>query len=86
MDYDYFFNLFTQLQFHTFDLNKMGSIQFRYKNYDLTHGEEIRNKFANAVYDLLSYYENSIDKFNNHTLINLLWFSGELTIRELNDN
>lgn len=84
MDYDYFFYLFTTLRFHTFDLERMGSLQFVYKNYDPTRIEKIRNGYADSVEYLLSYYENSIGRFHDHILINLLRFSGKLTFRELN--
>ena len=83
MDYDYFFHLFTLLHFHTFDLDKMGSVQFVYKKYDPSKTKEISSRYADSVYELLSYYESCVSSFNNHILINLLRFSGKLKISEL---
>ncbi len=83
MDYDYFHYLFTMLQFHTFDLDKMGSIRFVYKLYDTGRSEEIKSRFADSVHELLSCYENNVSSNNSHVLINLLRFSNKLSIDKL---
>lgn len=83
MDYDYFNYLFTLLGFHTFDIDKMGSIEFAYKVYDQTKKDEIRNNYAESIYSLLNYYESYVSKTNQHILVNLLRFSGKFKIIEL---
>ena len=83
MDYDYFNYLFTLLKFNTFDVEKMGSVEFVYRIYDPDRANEIRNNYADAIYDVLNYYEGYVSKTNQNILINLLRFSGKLTIREL---
>ena len=82
MDYDYFNYLFTLLRFNTFDVEKMKSIEFAYKIYDSNKTDEIRNRQADLIYDLLNYYESYVSKTNQHILINLLRFSGKLIITE----
>ena len=82
MDYDYFNYLFTVLRFNTFDVEKMGNIEFSYRVYDSDRAEEIRNHQADLIYDLLNYYEGYVSKTNQHILINLLRFSGKLIITE----
>ena len=81
MDYDYFNYLFTLLKFNTFDVEKMGSVEFVYRIYDPDRANEIRNNYADAIYDVLNYYEGYVSKTNQNILINLLRFSGKLTIR-----
>ena len=83
MDYDYFTYLFTILKFNTFDIDKMGTIEFAYRVYDNNKADEIRNYQASRIYDLLNYYEAYINKMNQHVLINMLRFSGKLKIREV---
>ena len=83
MDYDYFYYLFTMLRFHTFDMEKMGSIEFVYKDYDMNQREIKRANFADSVYRLISYYEGCVSNFNEHILMNMLMLSGKLTIHEL---
>ena len=83
MDYDFFHYLFTMLQFHTFDLDKMGKIQFVYKIYDSKRSKDIRSRYADSIFELMNYYESNVSRVNNHILINLLRFSGKLMICEL---
>lgn len=83
MDYDYFHYLFTMLRFNTMDIEKMGSIVFVYDIYNSEKRDEIRNKQADSIYALLSDYEQHISGTNQHVLINLLRFSGKLTIKEI---
>lgn len=83
MDYDYFNYLFTLLKFNTFDIQKMGVIEFAYRVYDEDRNIEIRNNYASAIYTLLNYYEKYVSNNNQHILINLLRFSGKLKIYEI---
>lgn len=83
MDYDYFNYLFTMLKFNTFEIEKMGSVEFVYNIYDPEKENEIRSKYAEKIYTVLSYYEQYVSKTNQHILINMLRFSGKLIIREL---
>lgn len=83
MDYDYFYYLFTLLKYNTFDIEKMGSVEFVYKIYNYDRKDEILDNYANAIYSLLNYYEGYVSRTNQHILINLLRFSGKLKIKEL---
>ena len=84
MDYDYFNYLFTLLNFNTFEIDKMGSIDFVRKLHETDDKlTEARNRFADTVYALLNYYEEYVNNGNQHILINLLRFSGRLRIREI---
>ncbi len=83
MDYDYFNYLFTKLKFNTFEVEKMGSIEFLYRIYDENKATSIRDDYADSVYKLINYYEEYVSNSNQHILINLLRFSGKLIIREL---
>ena len=82
MDYDYFNYLFTMLRFNTFEIEKMGNIEFLFSIYDDAKKDKIRNDHAEAVYKLLNKYEDDVSKTNQHILINLLRFSGKLIIKE----
>ncbi len=83
MDYDYFFYLFTMLQFHSFEIDKMGSIVFVYDEYDSSKSDEIRSRYTDAIYSLLNYYEDYMSQSRRNILINLLRFSGKLKIKQL---
>ena len=85
MDYDYFNYLFTLLRFHTFDVEKMGSIEFVYRVYDEKRENEIKANYVDAIYKLLNYYEGYVSHNNQHILINLLRFSGKLKIKDILD-
>ena len=83
MDYDYFNYLFTMLHFNTFEIDKMGSIEFVYTIYDPAKADEIRSKYADAIYDLFDYYEGYVSGTNRKILANLLRFSGKLKISDI---
>lgn len=85
MDYDYYNYLFTVLKFNTRDLEQMGKVSFVYKVYDTNRQNEIRASYADAVYDLINHYEQSICESGQHVLLNLLRFSGKLRIIDWND-
>lgn len=83
MDYDYFSYLFSLLGFDSASTKEMGVIEFVYSIYDKEKAEIIRKEFTGRVYRLLSYYEKSIGIVSNHALINRLYFSNKLIIKEL---
>lgn len=83
MDYDYFNYLFTILHFNAFELDKMGSIEFVYSIYNPQKADEIRSNYADAIYNLIDYYEGHVNGMKQKVLANLLRFSGKLKIREL---
>ena len=82
MDFDYFNYLFTLLKFNTFDIDKMGRIEFVYKLHS-DNSYEYRTQYADKVYRILNRYEKYVSQSSQHILINLLRFSGKLSIMEL---
>ncbi len=82
MDFDYFNYLFTLLKFNTFDIDKMGRIEFVYKLHS-DNSHEYRTQYADKVYRILNRYEKYVSQSSQHILINLLRFSGKLSIMEL---
>lgn len=82
MDFDYFNYLFTLLKFNTFDIDYMGRIEFVYKLHS-DNSHEYRTQYADKVYRILNRYEKYVSQSSQHILINLLRFSGKLSIVEL---
>lgn len=82
MDFDYFNYLFTLLKFNTFDIDKMGRIEFVYKLHS-DNSHEYRTQYADKVYRILNRYEKYVSQSSQHIHINLLRFSGKLSIMEL---
>lgn len=83
MDYDYFHYLFTLLGFNSLDLKKMGHIEFVFNVYDQDKKYEIIKGKIDSIYALLNQYEDTISESKSRVLINLLRFSGKMTIREI---
>lgn len=83
MDYDYFRYLFALLKFNTFEIEKMGSIEFVYKIYDRKKEKDIIKTYTDSVYALFNLYEENIRSTNRQDLINLLRFSGKLKITRI---
>lgn len=83
MDFDYFNYLFTLLKFNTFDINRMGKIEFVYKVHS-DNPDRYRTQYADKIYRILNRYEKYVSQSSQHILINLLRFSGKLKIIELN--
>ena len=83
MDYDYYNYIFTMLQYNTFDIDKMGVIEFVFRVYDDRKQIDIRNNYTNKVYALLKHFEKHAGNINSNVLINMLRFSGKLKIYEI---
>ena len=83
MDYDYFNYLFTMLNFNSFELEKMGCIEFVYSIYNPQMADKIRSDYADKIHKLIAYYEGYISGMNRKILANFLRFSGKLKILEL---
>ena len=82
-DYDYYVYLLTLLRFNTYDINRMGTIEFVFHAYDQSKRSEIAYAYTEAVHSLLSYYDRFMNNGKQTGLINLLRFSGKLVIREV---
>lgn len=42
-------NEFTMLKFNTFEVDKMGNVEFAFKIYDQEKADEIRTRFAKSI-------------------------------------
>ena len=60
----------------------MGRIEFVYKLHS-DNSHEYRTQYADKVYRILNRYEKYVNQSSQHILINLLRFSGKLSIVEL---